>query len=230
MRILAIETATSQQSVAVLEGSQVLGARSLDAQGSHTRRLIPTIDDLLGSLQLKLSDCSGLAVSIGPGSFTGLRAGLAAMAGFRAALDVPLVAVPTLEAMAWNARTDYKLVYPMLKARANEIYWAGFRWETGELVRVTDDQVGSIEKMVQSLKEPALGFGEGWLHYQEAILEQSTLFSSAPSDVHVTSAVSVGLASLQRFECGDVAEVGIAPRYILPPYAEPQRSKSQAQP
>ncbi|GJL64813.1 MAG: tRNA (adenosine(37)-N6)-threonylcarbamoyltransferase complex dimerization subunit type 1 TsaB [Nitrospirales bacterium] len=229
MRILAIETATSQQSVAVLEDSHVLGARSLDAQGSHTRRLIPTIDDLFASLQLKLTDCSGLAVSIGPGSFTGLRAGLAAMAGFRVALDIPLVAVPTLEAMAWNVRTGHGLVYPMLKARSNEIYWAGFRWESRELVRVTDDQVGSIEHVLQSLKEPALGFGEGWLHYQEAILEQSTLFSSAPSDIHVASAVSVGLASFQRFACGDVAGVGIAPRYILPPYAELQRSKSQAQ-
>jgi len=225
MRILAIETATSQQSVAVLEDSHVLGFRSLDAKGSHTRQLIPTIDELLGSLRLKLIECTGLAVSIGPGSFTGLRAGLAAMAGFRTALDVPLVAVPTLEAMAWNAQTDHRLVYPMLKARANEIYWAGFRWETGELVRVTDDQVGSIEHVVQSLKEPAWGLGEGWLHYQEAILKQSRLFSSAPSGMHVTSAVSVGLASLQRFASGDVAKIGVAPRYILPPYAELQRVK-----
>ncbi|GJL67350.1 MAG: tRNA (adenosine(37)-N6)-threonylcarbamoyltransferase complex dimerization subunit type 1 TsaB [Nitrospirales bacterium] len=229
MRILAVETATSQQSVAVLEDSQVLGARHLDARGSHTRRLIPTIDDLLTSLQLKLSDCSGLAVSIGPGSFTGLRAGLAAMAGFRAALDIPLVAVPTLEAMAWNVQTDYELVYPMLKARAHEMYWAGFRWENGELVRVIDDQVGSIEQMVQSVKEPALGLGEAWLHSQGAILEQSTLLRSAPSETHAASAVSVGLASLQRFASGDVTAVGIAPRYILPPYAELPKKQSGTQ-
>ncbi|WP_447968087.1 tRNA (adenosine(37)-N6)-threonylcarbamoyltransferase complex dimerization subunit type 1 TsaB [Nitrospira sp. M1] len=227
MRILAVETATSQQSVAALEDAEVLGSQSLDAQGSHTRRLIPTIDELLKSLQLKLVDFSGLAVSIGPGSFTGLRAGLAAMAGFRVALNLPLVAVPTLEAMAWNLRTDHRLLYPMIKARANEVYWAGFQWEMGELKRVSDDQVGSIESLLQSLKEPALGFGEGWLHCQYAIQEPSTLLRSAPSDTHLANAVNVGLASLQRFARGDVADVGVTPRYVLPPYAELQKVKRQ---
>ncbi|GJL54167.1 MAG: tRNA (adenosine(37)-N6)-threonylcarbamoyltransferase complex dimerization subunit type 1 TsaB [Nitrospirales bacterium] len=230
MRILAVETATSQQSVAILEDSEVLGSQRIDAQGSHTRRLIPTIDALLQSLQLKLVDMTGLAVSIGPGSFTGLRAGLATMTGFRVALNLPLVTVPTLEAMAWNFRVEHQLVYPMLKARSNELYWAGFRWEMGELRRVTDDQVGSIETLLQSLKEPVLSLGEGWLHCQHAIKELSPLLSSAPSDTHMASAVSVGLASLQRFASGDVAAVGVTPRYILPPYAEIQKRdvKSQA--
>ena len=104
MLILAVETATSHQSVAVLKDDTVVGTRNRDAQGSHTRWLIPSIQDLLSSLRLELNQMAGLALSIGPGSFTGLRAGLATMLGFRLALELPLVTVSTLEAMAWNFR------------------------------------------------------------------------------------------------------------------------------
>ncbi len=220
MLILAVETATSQHSIAVLRESQVLGVRNGDSQGSHTRWLIPTIDELLGSLDLKLENFSGLAVSIGPGSFTGLRAGLATMTGFRLALDLPLVTVPTLEAMAWNFRSEEKLICPMLRARAREVYWACFRWKFGELVRVTDDRVGSIENLVQSLDEPAWGLGEGWHLYQQYFLDKSDKLKSAPFDTHAASAVSVGLSSIQRLTNGEIAEMGVSPRYVLPSYAE----------
>ena len=228
MLILAVETATSQQSVAVIEESQSLGSRSLDAQGSHTRRLIPTIDELLSSLSLKLMDFSGLAVSIGPGSFTGLRAGLATMAGFRQALNLPLVAVPTLEAMAWNFRPNNEVICPMLKARADEVYWACFRWEEEEkLVRIKDDQASSLNTLLESIEGPIWVLGEGWVANQNEWQGQSDLLKPASSNSHAASAVSVGLASLQRFMVGDFVEFGVTPKYILPSYAELKRCEKK---
>lgn len=220
MLILAIETATSQQSVAVLQGETVLGTRSLDAQGSHTRLLIPTMHDLLSTLGLELNKIEGLALSIGPGSFTGLRAGLATMMGFRVALELPLVEIPTLEAMAWNFQPQNEVICPMLRARAGEVYWACFRWENTTLIRITEDQAGTLNSLVQSIQRPTWVYGEGWVTNQQEFLEHTDLLKPAPSNSHANSAASVGLASVQRFKTGDFAPRDLTPRYILPSYAE----------
>ena len=223
MLILAVETATSRHSIAVLEDTQVLGEKSEDSQGSHTRWLIPAIDELLRTLHLKMEKLSGLAISIGPGSFTGLRAGLATLTGFRAALDLPLVTVPTLEALAWNVQTETRLICPMLIATAQEVYWAGFCWKDGILTRVTEDRVGSIDQVVEYFKEPVVGLGDGYLRHQQIIMEKSQHWTFASTDAHEANAVNVALASLPRFKHGEFAQVGVAPRYVLPSYAEAKR-------
>src|SRR5690242_7052400 len=104
MKILAIETATAWQCVALLDGERVVGRRDQDAAGSHARLLLPAIDRLLSEAGLRPAQLDGLVVSIGPGSFTGLRVGLATALGIRTIAGLPLVAVPTLEGMAWNQR------------------------------------------------------------------------------------------------------------------------------
>src|SRR5688572_23542415 len=115
MKILAVDTATSCQSVAVLKGESVLAHVEQNAQGSHAKWIVPSIDAALRAAGLEIHEMNGFAVSIGPGSFTGLRVGLATLLGFRTVLGTPLVAVPTLEAMAWSVRTTEGTVCPILK-------------------------------------------------------------------------------------------------------------------
>ena len=230
MLILAVETATSQQSVSILEENTVLGVCRRDVEGSHTRWLIPSIDELLTSLSLEMVDISGLALSIGPGSFTGLRAGLSTMLGFRLAFDLPLVTISTLEGMAWNYHPNHEMICPMLKARAGEVYWACFRWEGEALVRMTDDQAGSLSSLIDYLQEPAWVFGEGWTINQHEWLKRSDMFKPLSSEIQEISAASIGLASLERFRVGDVAPRGIAPQYVLPPYASLMKSTKKPDP
>ena len=97
MKVLAVETATSWQSVAILDESRVLARHDQDAAGSHAKLLLPTIDRLFCETGLTLTQLDGLVVSIGPGSFTGLRVGLATLLGFRTISRLPLSVVPTLE-------------------------------------------------------------------------------------------------------------------------------------
>ena len=120
MKLLAVETATRCQSVAIVEDHQVLAEESHPECASHASVLIPTIDRLLQSLGLSVPKLDGLAVSVGPGSFTGLRVGLSTMMGFRLATQLPLVTVPTLEAMAWNVKGEGRPVCPILKASRGE--------------------------------------------------------------------------------------------------------------
>lgn len=100
MKILAVETATAWQSVALLDDERVLGTHDQEAGGAHGSLLLPAIDQLLTKSQVRLSELDGLCCSAGPGSFTGIRVGLATCLGLRASSGLPLALVPTLEAMA----------------------------------------------------------------------------------------------------------------------------------
>jgi tRNA threonylcarbamoyladenosine biosynthesis protein TsaB len=162
MRVLAVETATSWHSVAIVDDDRVLARHDQDGTGAHAQMLLPTIDRLLAEAGLRLADLEGLACSIGPGSFTGIRVGLATCLGLRAAIDRPLALVPTLEAMAWPLKDERFPLCPVVTSRKGEVYWAVFRWKAGSLERIVPEHVGSPAALAESLKEPTILFGNGW--------------------------------------------------------------------
>ena len=224
MKVLAVETATSWQSVAILEGSRVLARHDQDAAGSHAKLLLPTIDRLFRETGVALKQLDGLAVSIGPGSFTGLRVGLATLLGFRTISRLPLVVVPTLEGMAWNLRGTSTLLCPILNSRRGELYWALFRWTSeARLERVMAEQVGTPVMLGSSLIESGLMFGEGWMCEEAAIrasIPPSVTVAEAPDHAMKPSAVSIGLAGIERLRRGESAGIGISPLYVQRTAAE----------
>lgn len=229
MKVLAIETATSCLSVAVLDEERVLATCEKEATGRHAREIIPAIDRVLHSAGCALSDLDGFAVSIGPGSFTGLRVGLATVMGFRMITGLPVAAVSTLEAMAWNLREmpllNSHCVCPVLKCRHGEVYWASYQWrDRTTLVSKGDERVGSLENLAESVAEPAVFYGEGWEANRDALRSIFTLrkqsIIEAPAEAGRASAASVGLAGIERLMRGEVASPGLAPRYIQRAEAE----------
>lgn len=225
MKILAVETATAWQSVAILDGETVLARAEQDAKGSHARTLLPVIDRLFKETGLTLNDLHGLAVSIGPGSFTGLRVGLATMLGFRTVTKLPLVAVPTLEAMAWSLRGMSLPICPILMSRIGEVYWAQYQWtDRRTLIPLLDERVGSPQALAQTIEKPLLVCGDGWQAYgkdiRAALGAEARMLAEADAEAMCPSAVSVGLAALPRLAKGEVAGVGIAPRYVQRTQAE----------
>jgi tRNA threonylcarbamoyladenosine biosynthesis protein TsaB len=219
MKVLAVDTATAWQSVAVLDDREVLARADEEADGAHAKRLVPAIDRVLASCGMTLTDLDGLAVSIGPGSFTGLRVGLATMLGFRLASGLPLAAVPTLEAMAWNLRGAELPLCPILKARTGEVYWGVYQWrKDGTLQTLQGERVGTVGAVAQSLRGSVIVFGEGWdAHGKElrpALVEHAIDVREAPAAVSCPSAVSVGLAGLAELRRGNIAGRGVAPRYV----------------
>jgi tRNA threonylcarbamoyladenosine biosynthesis protein TsaB len=224
MRVLAVETATSWQSVAILDGSRVLARHDQDAAGSHAKLLLPTIDRLFRETGLTIKQLDGLAVSIGPGSFTGLRVGLATLLGFRTISRLPLAVVPTLEGMAWNLRGTSTLLCPILNSRREELYWALFRWISDDrLERVVPEQVGTPVILGNSLIESVLVFGEGWTVEESAIrasIPPSVTVTEAPDSAKKPSAVSIGLAGIERLRRGEYAGTGISPLYVQRTAAE----------
>ncbi|NOT23757.1 MAG: tRNA (adenosine(37)-N6)-threonylcarbamoyltransferase complex dimerization subunit type 1 TsaB [Nitrospiraceae bacterium] len=224
MKVLAVETATSWQSVAILDESFVLARQDQDAAGSHAKLLLPTIDRLLRETGLTLGELDGLVVSIGPGSFTGLRVGLATLLGFRMVSGLPLAVVPTLEGMAWNLRGTATSLCPILNSRRGELYWALFRWASDDrLERVLSEQVGTAMMLGGSLSGSVLVLGEGWTTEEEAIrasIPSSATVVEAPDSAMKPSAVSIGLAGIERLRRGEYAGAGIGPLYIQRTAAE----------
>ncbi len=229
MKLLAVETATSLLSVAILEDDQILARADVPAEGAHGRLLVPTIDRLFAETKLSLSDLSCLAVSIGPGSFTGLRVGLSTLMGFRMAVGLPIIEVPTLEALAWNLRGEEQPLCPLLKARTGELYWAFFQWQaTGDLRRVSEDRAGSWADWADSLTGPTVMLGEGW-HGQRDALRQAGRDRAAwmvdgPAVAMAASAVNVGLIAQTKWARCELAEPGRAPRYVQRAEAEVKRA------
>ena len=232
MKVLAVETATSWQSVAILDDSHVLARHDQHAGGSHAKLLLPTIDRLFRETGLTLKQLDGLAVSIGPGSFTGLRVGLATLLGFRTINRLPLAVVPTLEGMAWNLRGASTLLCPILNSRREELYWALFRWTSDHLLeRVVSEQVGTAAMLANSLTGSVLVFGEGWTVEAPAIrasISPATRVVEAPDSAMKPSAVSIGLAGIERLRRGESAGIGISPLYVQRTAAELKYEESGA--
>jgi tRNA threonylcarbamoyladenosine biosynthesis protein TsaB len=223
MKVLAVETATSWQSVAILDDWRVLAFHEQEAAGSHAKLLLPTIDRLLCETGLTIKQLDGLVVSIGPGSFTGLRVGLATLLGFRTISRLPLAVVPTLEGMAWDFKGTSTLLCPTLNSRRRELYWALFRWTSDDrMERVRPEQVGTPAMLGSSLSESVLIFGEGWKAEEPAIrasISPSITVTEAPESLK-PSAVSIGQVGLERLRRGEYAGVLISPLYVQRTTAE----------
>lgn len=229
MKILAVETATTWQSVAILDESGVLTQHGQEAGGAHGTLLLPTIDRLLAQAKLQLRELSGLVCSAGPGSFTGIRVGLATCLGLRAATGLPLALVPTLEAMAWNVDTT-NLICPLLPSRRGEVYWAVFRRGVdGRVDRVLAEQVGTERDFVRSVREPTVVFGAGWgtiAPETQELLSQSGRVMVGSEHLCMPSAASVARVGLTRLQRGEIAGEVVAPLYVQRAEAEIQYERS----
>ena len=161
MKILALESATLSGGAALLDGDRLVGETTLSIALTHSERMMAVVDRLLQDCQWTPRDLEGLAVSIGPGSFTGLRVGIATVKGLALALALPVAAVPTLDALAATLPFAGAPVCPLLDARKGEVYCALYRWRGGTMTREWDEQALSPEAAAARLPVPVIVLGDG---------------------------------------------------------------------
>jgi tRNA threonylcarbamoyladenosine biosynthesis protein TsaB len=220
MIFLALEAATSRQSMALYSDQELLGFLECDSSRSLTTQIIPTIHQLLGLASLNVAALEGLAVSIGPGTFTGLRVGLATMTAFRLALDIPLVGVSTLEGLAWNLPSSDLPILSTVAIREEMVYWGIFRWQEDQVVAMETDQIGKLVDVCAGLSEPTIVLGDGWIRNQECLRYHNDSVVEGPSEAIWPSAKGVGRAGRVLLKKGQFLPEGCTPRYIQPTYAE----------
>ncbi|MBP5733988.1 MAG: tRNA (adenosine(37)-N6)-threonylcarbamoyltransferase complex dimerization subunit type 1 TsaB, partial [Lachnospiraceae bacterium] len=129
MKILGIDSSGLVASVAVTNDGVLLGEYTTNYKKTHSQTLLPMLDELKKMIELDLSTLDAIAISAGPGSFTGLRIGSATAKGLGLALDKPLIEVPTLEGLAYNLCGSNALVCPIMDARRNQVYTAVYEFE-----------------------------------------------------------------------------------------------------
>lgn len=234
MIILAIETTTSVESLALVAESRILAEVSFDNSLSHSTRLMKNIDYLLKSASLAMADISGVAVSGGPGSFTGLRVGFSLAKGLAYAAKKPFLPVPTLDAFAFSVCrleggvTEKKLkgspervFCPLIDARKNEFYFSAYAEGRGTLVKLLKEDALSSKELLEKLKglnaDKYYFFGNGLVKCGGEI--KKTLKSAGFLDA-VPRASSVGALALLKLAQGSIPDFEKAlPFYIRKPDA-----------
>jgi tRNA threonylcarbamoyladenosine biosynthesis protein TsaB len=226
--VLAIESATPHGSVALVFEGGVIGEHRLEGGNRMDRSFLQAIDALLTLPGAEGRPVTHVAVSAGPGSFTGLRVGMAAAKGFCFGWGVPLVPVPTLQALAWRFRREGITLCPIQDARRGELYAATFRYEGGALLRLSPDRAVPTDALAGALPDgPLLFCGDAVPPYRDLLA--GTFGARAqfpPGDAPYPSAAAVGGLALEMLAAGtplpDPATV--VPAYVRLSEAEVNRS------
>jgi tRNA threonylcarbamoyladenosine biosynthesis protein TsaB len=222
MPILGIETATLSGGAALFGEKGLIAEYRLNIEVTHSERLLLMIDRLLQEARTPLHEIEAVALSIGPGSFTGLRIGLATAKGLCLGTGRPVIAVPTLLALAHRVPFSSLPVIPLLDAKKKEVYWAAFEFDRGICRRLTEDAVSSPEEMLGKIPRPALFLGEGAEVYGDRIRERfGEEAHFAPMSLRLPSAASVAEIGLEKLRRGEISDpVSVVPIYLRRSEAE----------
>lgn len=180
MKILGIDTSTMTGSIGLLDHRELIAEYTLTSLVTHSERLMVMVDLLLKGVGLRIEEVDGIAVALGPGSFTGLRIGVTTAKSLAYSLGKPLAGVPTLDALVQNFPLTDRLLCPILDARKKEVYSAFYRLKDHQIQRISAYQVGPIEEVLGKIEEPVIFLGNGLNLYREYIehaLGKNALFA-----------------------------------------------------
>jgi tRNA threonylcarbamoyladenosine biosynthesis protein TsaB len=220
--ILALETATACGSVAMVTADRCLGEYSLQSDLTHSRRLLPAIATLMAETHIGWEDVDAVAVSSGPGSFTGLRIGMSTAKGLVMAAGKALVSVPTLDGLASQFAFADPLICPVLDARKKEVYAAFFRCtEMGIVRRQSDYMALAPEDLAAMIGEETIFVGDGILTCCEMIKKLGDLALIPPAVLHFPRAAAIGMLAVAKWKQGELLEPAAAvPLYVRASDAE----------
>lgn len=231
MRILGIESSSLVASAAVVENEVTLAEYTVNYKKTHSQTLLPMIDEMMRLLDMEPSAVDAIAVSGGPGSFTGLRIGSATAKGLGLALKKPLIHVPTLDAMAYGLFGASGLICPMMDARRQQVYTGIYRFE--ERFEIVMEQsalaVADLAERLNALGERVIFLGDGVPVYEKQLAETLTVpYCFAPAHVNRQRAASVAVLGAVYFAEGKTETAAEhKPDYLRKSQAEREREEKE---
>lgn len=214
MLVLGVDTSTPVNTVAVCDGDRPIAETVVDCGRAHAERLMATVDWVLREAGVGLPDIKLLAVSVGPGSFTGLRIGVAAWKGLALANGIPLIGVSTLDAMSRLGAFHDAVVCPMIDAKMKEVFAAAYRFESDRRQCIMPERVAPVPDILADLPERAIFFGDGALLYRELLEAERPGSRVLPATYAAPRAGAVCAEALARKAAGDSG----TPESVVPVY------------
>lgn len=232
MKILALDSSGLVASVAIVSDDDLIGEYTVNYKKTHSQTLLPMLDEVAKMIELDLSTIDVIAVSAGPGSFTGLRIGSATAKGLALALNKEIVSVPTVDALAYNMWGCRDLVCPLMDARRNQAYTGLYRFSDGKMDTLIKQCVVQIDEIIDKINkegQKVIFLGDGVPVFKEYIRENITVpYDFAPAMCNKQRASAVACLGQILFGEGKaVPAYEHKPEYLRLSQAERERQEKE---
>ncbi len=234
MKLLAIDSSGLVATVAIVSEEAMLAEYTVNFKKTHSQTLLPMLNEIVKMVELDLSQVDAIAVAAGPGSFTGLRIGSATAKGLALALDKPVVAIPTLEGLAYNLFGTSQLVCPMMDARRDQVYTGIYEFVHSEL-KVLKPQaamgIGELLEEVNQIGREVIFLGDGTEPHRSAIEEKCRVpYSFAPVHLSRQRAGAIGALGIIYYKRNQIESAAShEPVYLRVSQAERERAERERQ-
>jgi len=232
MKLLAIDSSGLVATVAVVEEGQMLAEYTVNYKKTHSQTLVPMLNEITQMIELDLSTIDAIAVAKGPGSFTGLRIGSATAKGLGLALGKPIIAVPTVDALSYNAWGSDMLVCPLMDARREQVYTGVYAFENGTHHIIKEQCAIAVEELCRELNalgRKVLFLGDGVPVYREKLAAMLTVpYELAPAHMARQRAGALGVLAMDYLKDGKTETAAEhKPDYLRLSQAERERAQKQ---
>lgn len=233
MKILGLDSSGIVASVAIVEDDVLIAEYTVNYKKTHSQTLLPMLDEIAKMTELDLNSIDAIAVAAGPGSFTGLRIGSATAKGLGLALKKPLIAIPTVEGLAYNLYDISGLICPIMDARRKQVYTGIYHFTDHQLKVVEDQMAVPMETVIEKLNqygEAVTFLGDGVPVFHELIAEKMTVpYSFAPAHVNKQRAAAVAALGEIYYRQGKTeTAMEHVPDYLRVSQAERERAEREA--
>jgi len=219
MKVLAIETSSLIGNIAVCDGDTIVGKNTFGKNLNHGKEIVSSLESIFNAINWEPKDIDLIAVSIGPGSYTGLRIGVTCAKTLAYGLGKPVIDVPTLDVLVENVK-DYnsKTICPVIDAKRKSVYACIYEGDKNR--RITDYLFISPDRLIDILPEPTLVFGDGVKPYKDIFLQKEIKIVE-DENLGIVDAVHVARVGLKRYKRGERCEINsLVPLYLRKSEAE----------
>lgn len=226
MKILSLDSSSESASCALLEDNKLLGEITFNYKKQHSVIIMPIIDSLLKNTETDITDIDGFVISKGPGSFTGLRIGMATIKGLSQGLNKPLTSVSSLDALAYNLAFSDGIICPIMDALRNTVYTSIYKFENNKLIRLCDYMAIHIDELIEKVKEyncKVTFIGDGTYKLKQHLIDNlsGANLNFAPTHLNLVKASSLGELGLNSLNEGTAENIfALSPIYLKKSQAE----------
>ena len=223
MKVLSVDSASKVATCAILDENSLIAEYTINNKLEHSTLIMDMIDKLLKDSNLDIADIDGFVVSKGPGSFTGLRIGMATIKGLSLGSNKPYISISSLDSLAYSLINFNGIICPIMDALRENVYTCLYKGNEGNLEKLIDYSALDLNELVEILKEknePVIFTGDAVLKHKEYLLENIPYATFAPNHLSIVRASSLGEVGIKMLLNNEYDDINSSPFYLKKPQAQ----------